>query len=331
MSNPEMAYGREFLNAGLNELGNVMAGRGQQKFAAIVMLAAGVNGVFAGGTGKNKTELALAMPRLVHDIYPENVAEVPIQNDLTGMQLIGGASVFDKEITVDGRTTTERTRTSVPGIIKEDTQAVVLDEVNRGSTKTLESLLGMLETRRIVTLDGVREVPGIEYAVATLNPHETYESTQPVPHAIISRFSVGAIFDKGGDRAQRVAKVETIGRLSKDAKIEPITDLATIHRMREDAKSKQISASLERGIAELSVSTSDALWDEIGLDDGEERISVQVRKLARVITVLNSESQVNEDAVRGAANLVISARVGMAAHDAVEKGPAIASRILNAV
>ncbi len=329
MSTTEQAYGREFVSEAMSQIGNVMIGREHAKFAGIVMLAAGVNGVFAGGTGKFKTELALALPNLVHDIYDENVTEIPIQNDLTGMQLIGGESVFEKEVTsADGVTTLERSKTTLPGLINEGTQAVVLDEVNRGSAKTTESLLGMLESRRIVTLAGARNVPNLEYAVATMNPHEAFEVTQPVAHATVSRFSVGAIFDRG-DRAMRVDNVVRIGELPKGGKIEPITDLATIHKMRREASFKQIPKSLDRKIAEMSVDVSDALWDEVNLDDGEERISVQARKLARVITILSGETVVNEEAVNHAMGMIISARVGMAHSDAVNRGPSIVSQILS--
>jgi MoxR-like ATPase len=332
MKNPEMAYGREFAQESMLMLGQVMAGREDQKTAGIVALTAGVNAVFAGGTGKFKTELALGLPRLVHDLHPENIAEVPIQNDLTGIQLIGGASTFSKEVTTGEDTTTEHSRTMLNGIITEDTQAVIIDEINRGSTKTLESLLGMLESRRVVTLDGVREVPNIEFVLATMNPHETYDATQDVAHAIISRFSIGAIFDRGGSTEDRIANVERIPKLPKNGKIEPITDLATIHQMRSDASKKVISESLDHEIAVRSVAASDALWEESGLnlDDGEERISVQVSKIARVLTVLSGEEFVNEAAVHNAIGLVVSARVGMGHRDAVARGPEIVRDILAA-
>ena len=208
----------------------------------------------------------------------------------------------------------------------------MIDEINRGSSKTLESLLGMLESRRIVTLDGVREVPNVEFVLATMNPHETFDATQEVAHATISRFSVGAIFDRGGSVEERIANVERIGQLPKNGKIEPITDLATIHRMRAEAAGKEIPVSLDREIAVRSVAASDALWEEHGLnlDDGEERISVQVRKIARILTVLSGEEYVNEASVHNAIGLVVSARVGMGHRDAVARGPEIVRDILAA-
>jgi len=161
-----------------------------------------------------------------------------------------------------------------------------------------------------------------------MNPHEAFEVTQPVAHATISRFSVGAIFDRG-EREKRVNNVVRIGELPKGGKIEPVTDLATIHRMRDEATHKQISQSLDRKIAEMSVDISDALWEEVNLDDGEERISQQARKLARVVTVLSGERDVNDEAVNLAMGMIISARVGMAHSDAVNRGPAIVDQILS--
>jgi MoxR-like ATPase len=324
------AYGRDFAIEGIRQLDQIMVGREIPKAAGIVAVAAGVNLVYAGGTGKGKTELALALPQLISDIHPENVAEVPIQNDLSGMQLIGGASTFTKEMVKGDRTTTEHTHTMLDGVIRPETQVVMIDEINRGSPKTFESLLGMLESRRIVTLEGVREVPNLEFVMATMNPHETYEATQPVAHATISRFSAGAIFDRGGSREQRIANVKKIGELPKDAKIEPITDLATIHRMRQDAQKVAMPESMETKIAQLAVNTSDALWEEtrLNLDDGEERISTQVRKLARIITILSNETSVNEQAVHNALGLVVAARVGMGHSNAVERGPEIVKNII---
>lgn len=328
----EQAYGREFFNEGIRQLDGVMVGRPDAKIAAMVILTAGVNGVFAGGTGRFKTELAEGMSRLVHDIYDENVAAVPIQNDLSGLQLIGGSSSFTREIRAGEDTTTEVTTTDLAGVLKEDTQVLIIDELNRVPVKALNSLLPALETRKVSTLDGERQLPNLEYVIATLNPRETYEATNPVSHAGISRFSVGAIFGRGADKNARIEAVVEIGDLPKESKIEPITDLGTIHAMREAAKDIDISKSLDRRVAEASVEMSDALWDNtsIRLDDGEERLSKQVRKIARIVAVLSSEKQVTEEGVSAAIKLVMAARIGMAAKDAVEIGPQLLDDVVQA-
>lgn len=330
----EYAYGREFLAEGVRQLDQVMVGREDAKLAAMVIMVAGVNGVFAGGTGRFKTELAKGMPRLVHDIYPENVAYVPIQNDLSGIQLIGGSTSFTKEISTgeddDSTAVTEVTKTDIRGVLTEDTQALVIDELNRVPVKALNSLLTALEERKVTTLDGERELPRLEYVIATLNPLETYESTNPVAHAGISRFSVGEIFGRGTDRDARAEAVKEIADLPKGGKIEPITDLATIHKMRDDAQSLEVSDSLLERVAYASVDISDALLDHhsLSLDDGEERISKQVLKIAGVVSVLSSEPRVTEKATGSAIKLVMAARIGMAAKDAAKVGPEMINQVL---
>ncbi len=324
----EHAYGREFLQEGLHQLDGVMVGRPDAKIAGITTIVAGVNGVFAGGTGRGKTELAEGLHELVHDIYDENVASLPIQNDLSGTQLIGGTSTFTKETTKYEEPVREVTTTELAGVLRKDTQVLSIDEFNRAPAKAMNSLLTALEKRKVTTLDGVRELPDLEYVIATMNPRETYEATSPIAHANISRFSVGAIFGRGADQAERVEIVKQISNMPKERKIEPITDLATIHAMRADAQKLEIPESLDAKLAVASVSISDALWEEVKLDDGEERLSVQIRKIARVMAVLASEPKVTEHGVAAAINMVLAARIGMAATNAVEIGPSLVKDIL---
>ncbi len=325
----EFAYGREFTNEAMHQLNGVIAGREDAKIAAITGMVAGVNTVFSGGTGRGKTELMQALPRLVHDIYPENVANVPIMNDLTGMQLIGGSASIEKTtVSPDGTSTTERTLTQVPGIVKPDTQVINIDEFNRMPPQAMNSLVDALEHRRVTTLDGARELPSLEYVLAGMNARESYESTRPVAHALISRFAIGAIFNRGTieQRTDRLAAIQAI----RPGKVEPITDVNALHAMRNAADHKAIPASLDDKIARMTIDASDRLWEIAKLDDGEERMFSQVRRIARVLTVLANEQSVNEVAVNNAMAMVVSARIGMADADAVNTGPATVKQILSA-
>lgn len=326
----EFAYGREFASEASVQLDQILIGRDDAKAAALATIVAGVNGVFSGGTGRGKTELALALPKLVADIYPENVSEVPIQNDLTGMQLIGGKQEFvRREINDEGNEVETRTSTTIPGILNPDSQVLFIDEINRIPSKAVNSLLGALEKRRISLLEGVVELPNLEYTMATMNPKETYEATQPMAHAAISRFSIGAIFGRGESSEARIKRVEQIGSMPRrEVKIEPVTNLSNIHAMRENARKLEIGQSLDSRIAEMSVAASDALYENVHLDDGEERLSQQVRKIARVIAVLSGETEVKPEAVNNAMQMVIAARVGMAHPDAVNAGPQMVNEIV---
>ena len=328
----ENLSGRAFLTGAHSQFGNVMVGRQEAVTTAAVGLVTNMNVGFAGGTGKFKTELMEQFPGLISDIDPANVAQVPIDNALSGIQIVGGESSLERRIERAGHPDDiEKIVTFLSGLVHEETQIVQLDEINRIPVKALNIFLSALEKRRIATTAGVRELPNLQLVMATMNPLETVDATNPVAHATISRFGLGWIFDRGGSFEQRVARTRGIADLPKEGRIEPITDMATILAMREAAKHKTISSTLEDHIARMSVMASDQLYEKVGLDDGEERLSVQVRRAARGLAVLNDEPEVNGQNVNEAMIMAISARVGMASPDAVELGPKMVREIVHPI
>jgi MoxR-like ATPase len=238
--------------------------------------------------GVGKTLLAKALARSI-DCTMHRIQFTPdlLPGDVTGV------SVFDQ------RTSTFEFR---PGAVFA--HIVLGDEINRASPKTQSALLEAMEEQQ-VTVDGhTHPLPQPFMVIATQNPVEM-EGTYPLPEAQRDRFLMQISLGYP-DRAAEVAMLDTHELSDPLADVTPVTDAATLRRLRQVTRTVYAAENVKRYIVDVVSATRREPLLRLG---ASPRSSVHLLQAAKALSLLKGRDHVLPDDVQALAPSVLAHRV----------------------
>jgi len=181
---------------------------------------------------------------------------------------------------------------------------LLVDEVNRATTKTQSALLEAMEERH-VTVDGDRyELPTPFMLLATQNPID-FEGTYRLPEAQLDRFMLK--FSLGYPSAE--SEKAMIGSQSASNpldSLQPVTDVDEIIRLQEIVKAVYVDASIVDYIVDIVTETRKDPMLALG---ASPRASLALTKALRAYAFLNNRDYVLPDDVKELAPYVLCHRL----------------------
>lgn len=304
----------QFYNNGRAELDKSIWGDQMAKTALLVGMATCSNVVFFGRAGGGKTELAHDAYRLVSDIDETDLATIPPQHDLSARQIVGGEVPTRKLIETDEGKREETSLITVDGLIRPETKLIRADDITRGNPAALQSLLPVMENRRLETTAGTLEMPDLVAVVATMNPLRPGQNNYSLGDAIASRFNVGTpvgdVLLSDAEARTRVRQVRKLRRTSSPRDIRPVVSLDGLKDIRQQIDEATLPESVEDRVDEVSINATRQLVEaRVELDSA--RLTLQIEKVAKALGLMRNEHKVaRRDDVDMAAELVAGAKYG---------------------
>lgn len=324
-----------FYNHGMEQLDeHLLVGEREAKAAVLVGLVLGKNVLLSGLPGGGKSTLANNVYRLIEGVEREDVVMVPGQNDLTATQLVGGEVKQQKTTELDyldkdSQSWTETNSHFIKGMIQPETKILRLEEPNRAPAHALQSILPVLENRRMETSAGWIELPNLLSVFATMNPTETRESTFKISNAMTSRFTVGAemgVVHNGEDRQDMNKKVRKYNGVPENVK--PIVDIPTLAELQAYVLKAAITEDIGDLIDKVTVATAEALKDNRVIET-DRRLALQIIANAKALAGLRSaENVVRPIDVNDSVHLVVGARIGAQSLGATDSANNIAEHVM---
>ncbi|MCA1707844.1 MAG: AAA family ATPase, partial [Actinobacteria bacterium] len=184
---------------------------------------------------------------------------------------------------------------------------VLGDEINRASPKTQSALLECME-ERTVSMDGVtHELEEPFMVIATQNPIE-HEGTYPLPESQLDRFMMRLSMGYPG-RASELQILETHGRESMLADLEPVADATEVQGLIKLARDVHVAPSLTKYIVDLTEATRNHPDVYLG---ASPRASLYLLKSSRAMAASRGRDYVVPDDIKDLILPVLSHRVLLA-------------------
>jgi len=302
----------EYAQSGMQELDNLIIREDAAKKMVLVSLLTGENSLLVGPPGGGKSSLSGDLYRLISDIKPEDVVQIPADAELSSMQLIGGRMLSRKMVTVGGDVRQEDTVVDVEGIVKPSTKIIWSDEINRINPYALNSLLGVFEPpHTLVTTAGSLLLPDFVINVSTMNPSENSQATFPITHAQASRHAMGTILGVSSEeeRTEITDKIIRQGWEPTPEKVQPIITLQGLKDLREFVVKVVLSDELATRLIELNKTTIETLASE-NIHEGDGRMAKQMTKTSKGFALISGRTDVDEKAMNQAVRSTVISRLG---------------------
>lgn len=272
----------------LEEVGRAIVGKQDILIRIMTAILAGGHILIEDIPGTGKTTMALAFSKAMG----LNVKRVQFTPDVLPADLTG-FNIYQKET---GRFVYQ------PGAVM--CNLLLADEINRTSPKTQSALLEVMEERQ-VTVDGVTRKTGRPFIViATENPAGS-AGTQLLPESQLDRFMI--CISMGYPTVEE--EIEIMMRNQTDspvAEIRPIVDASMLVEMMRRAKQIYVHERICRYIAELSKSTRENQWVELGLSP---RGTIALTSMAKAYAYLQEREYVIPSDVEQVFGCVVSHRL----------------------
>lgn len=191
---------------------------------------------------------------------------------------------------------------------------VLLDEINRSSSKTQSAMLEAMQERQVTINGKIYKMPEIFIAIATQNPIEQ-EGTYLLAEAQLDRF----LIKEKLDYPKVFEEVEILNRLEKDVftNNSSILDLDDIVFLQDMTKKVYIDDAIKEYIARIIYVTRypkgfihDNLVDYINLG-ASTRGSIALMECAKAYALLNGRSYVIPDDVKAVRYSVLRHRISL--------------------
>lgn len=282
-------------------MGTVISGKPQAIRLALVALLAEGHLLIEDVPGVGKTMLAKSLARSI-DCSMHRIQFTPdlLPSDVTGV------SVFDRQ------TSSFEFR---PGAVFA--HIVLGDEINRASPKTQSALLEAMEEQQ-VTVDGqTYQLPQPFMVIATQNPVEM-EGTYPLPEAQRDRFLMQIQLGYP-DRVAEIAMLDSHDIADPIAALRPVTDAATLQRLRDVARGVFASPAVKQYVVDLVAATRRDPLLRLG---ASPRAGVHLLQAARAHALLAGRDHALPDDVQALAVPVLAHRVLLSPEAHLSRTPA---------
>ncbi|MCY9516895.1 AAA family ATPase [Paenibacillus apiarius] len=173
------------------------------------------------------------------------------------------------------------------------TNVLLVDEINRATTKTQSALLEAMEEHHI-TVDGETfDLPSPFVLFATQNPIE-FEGTFMLPEAQLDRFMFKVHLGYPDETTERTMLARHMEGLPSE-RVEPVTDIAAIKEMQEAARCVHIDDAVAAYIIDIVRATREHPHIVLG---ASPRASVALMQAAKARAWIRERSFVTPDDVK---------------------------------
>jgi MoxR-like ATPase len=185
------------------------------------------------------------------------------------------------------------------------TNVLLVDEINRATPRTQSALLEAMQERQVSIEGSTRPLPQPFVVLATQNPIE-FEGTFSLPEAQLDRFIVrGRIGYPGAEDEGRIAR-----RYQRAAEpledVAPVTDGATLLRLRDRVRSIRVEPEVERYVVALVGATRNHPQLQLG---ASPRATVALYRAAQAAAFLDGRDFARPDDVKAMAPAVLGHRL----------------------
>ncbi|MFC4104029.1 AAA family ATPase [Paenibacillus xanthanilyticus] len=258
--------------------------------------------------GTGKTQLVKALSRTIGGQF----RRVQCNPDLLPTDITGVAIYHPKDETFVFR----------PGPVM--TNLLLVDEINRATTKTQSALLEAMEERH-VTVDGESyALPRPFILIATQNPIE-FEGTYTLPEAQLDRFMMKLSLgypDAATEREMLLAPDST----SPADKLEPVADSAEIAALMEKVRQVHVDEAVGDYLVRLVRATRDHSGVQLG---ASPRAAISLLAAARASAFLQERDFVIPDDIKALAGTVLAHRIVL--HTEARLGGLTTDEVIEAV
>ncbi|MCR8645740.1 MoxR family ATPase [Paenibacillus sp. N1-5-1-14] len=184
------------------------------------------------------------------------------------------------------------------------TNLLLVDEINRATTKTQSALLEAME-ERVVTMDGEgHALPDPFMMLATQNPID-FEGTYSLPEAQLDRFmfklSIG--YPDQATEHQMIVSQEQSHPLDR---LESVADIQQVQQMQEQVRLVHLDNSVATYIVDITRATREHAAVYLG---ASPRATLALVNAAKAYALVNGRSFVLPDDVKYLATYVLSHRI----------------------
>jgi MoxR-like ATPase len=258
----------------------------------ITALVAGGHVLIEDVPGTGKTLLVKSLARSIGGTYHR----IQCNPDLLPTDITGVSIYHPKE---------ERFRFR-PGPIMAN--LVLVDEINRATTKTQSALLEAMEERHVTVDSETHPLPAPFMLFATQNPIE-FEGTYSLPEAQLDRFLLKISLGYPDEASEKRLVLESAAERSADA-LEPVAALEDVVRMQELAA----RVHLEDDVADYLLRLiRESRTHPAVLLGASPRAAVALSAAVRARALLSGRSYVIPDDVKALAPLVLGHRMHLRA------------------
>nr|WP_246593796.1 MoxR family ATPase [Evansella tamaricis] len=206
-------------------LSSVVYGKGKESKLLIIALLSGGHVLIEGVPGTGKTMLIKTLAKSIESEF----RRIQCNPDLLPTDITGFSIYHPKDEQFVFR----------PGPVM--TNFLLIDEINRASTKTQSALLEAMEEKQ-VTVDGiVYPIPEPFFVMATQNPIE-FEGTYLLPEAQLDRFMMK--FHLGYPEKKTEKEILYSHGSFSIPEIKAVTNLATLQEIQRDVSQVYVSESV---------------------------------------------------------------------------------------
>ena len=265
------------INAVINQLNTVMAGKPDQVRDSVTCLLAGGHLLIEDMPGVGKTTLAHALART----FGLQFSRVQFTADLMPSDL-SGVSVYDR---------VQEKFIFHPGPVF--TQVLLADEINRASPKTQSALLEAMEEKQVSAEGATRPLPRPFFVIATQNPNDQL-GTYALPESQLDRFLMRISLGY----PERAAERELLtghDRQSLLQTLPPVLNPADLAALQQAAGQVHVAPPLLDYVQDLIAATRSGRWFLQGLSP---RAGIALLRAARAQALVSGRDYAAPDDVQ---------------------------------
>jgi len=184
------------------------------------------------------------------------------------------------------------------------TNILLVDEINRATTKTQSALLEAMEERQI-TVDGdLYELPALFLMLATQNPID-FEGTYSLPEAQLDRFMLKLSLGYPSETAEQ-RMIATQSKAHPVEALEAVTDTATLLELQSRVRDVHIDEAVVAYLVAIARSTREHKAVYLG---ASPRATLALVAAAKAYAFLNGRDYVIPDDIKYLAPYVLGHRI----------------------
>jgi MoxR-like ATPase len=301
----------------MEEVDKAIIGEEEAKEMLLVLAISGaenaMSGILYGPPSTGKSELIKTLPKMF-GLDRNQVARVPHNLDLSPAQLVGKEEAVSKNRWERGVKLAEKIVVKHRAYINENTKMLFFDEVNRTSPAALNAALGILQDGSIEVYDddnNLKEVNGFDLILFAMNNYGTLFTSDLDP-ALISRLSMGVVMGKkaSGELSSAAQSIwGDINRTDQENEIRPLNVSEGINEIRESIDIIPMSATIIELGKKATRACTESL-EEIGYNNGDTRTAAQIKRVSRILSLINNHTEVNEQDIKWATYYNLVAKLG---------------------
>jgi len=265
------------INAVVDQLNTVMAGKPDQVRDSVTCLLAGGHLLIEDMPGVGKTTLAQALART----FGLQFSRVQFTADLMPSDL-SGVSVYDRG---------QEKFIFHPGPVFA--QVLLADEINRASPKTQSALLEAMEEKQVTVEGATRALPQPFFVIATQNPHDQL-GTYGLPESQLDRFLMRISLGYPERAAERELLV---GHSRRDMALTlpAVLNAADLATLQQAVGQVHVAPPLLDYVQDLIAATRSGRWFLQGLSP---RAGIALVRAARAQALINGRDYAAPDDVQ---------------------------------